>query len=771
MVPLQDDHGALGLSLGQPRFLAASALVLVFTAATGIVGLAQLRSTARAYDSLVEREAGLTKDLLEMQLAVNEEAVGVRNFVLSGGDKSSLARYTRGVEAFGRELGQAQTKLDDAEDFARIEDIRRRHEGLIPIYRREIALTRRGRPGLAAELGRTRAQRERDGLTRTLNALVSSEADELYSGRARVSSLQRTSEMAILALLLFALLAAAVLATMAARAVRRRAGAEADAERARGIAAEEGAIARIATAVARETEPTAVLQAAAREAATLLEAAAAAIVRFEPGGREATVVGSAGGADADAGRRLRLDASDVLGSCAVAGAPSAHDGTGSDISAPGSAGPRGELAVVIRVGGDPWGAIWVAARPGAELGLEAADRLERFADLASASITSADARAHLAQLALEDSLTGLANHRHFHERLNAETARAQRHERPLSVVLFDLDHFKDVNELHGHHVGDAVLRETAERLAACARSGELVARIGGEQFGWILPEAGGLDAYQAAERARRLLRATPMAAGGIRVTASAGVCDLEHATTAGELLRFADGALFWAKAHGRDMTFRYSPDVVTELSAAEQLEHLRRTRTIVGIRALARAVDVKDKSTARHSERVAEIATSIARVLGWDGDLLDDLHEAALVHDVGKIGVPDAILLKSSRLDPAEYQEIKRHPSLSAEIVDDVLSDEQVAWVRGHHERFDGRGYPDGLAGATIPLGARILAVADAWDVITSERPYSAARDPQEALGEMREQSGRQFCPDVVDALEHMLDERRASRPAAEADA
>ena len=260
-------------------------------------------------------------------------------------------------------------------------------------------------------------------------------------------------------------------------------------------------------------------------------------------------------------------------------------------------------------------------------------------------------------------------------------------------------------------------------------------------------------------------------AEGIRVTASAGVCDLEQASTAAELMRFADGALFWAKAHGRDMTFRYSPDVVTELSAAEQLEHLRRTRTIVGIRALARAVDVKDHSTARHSERVAEMATAIARVLGWDDRPLDDLHEAALVHDVGKIGVPDANLLKPSRLDPDEYAEIKRHPCLSAEIVDDVLSGEQVSWVRGHHERFDGRGYPDGLAGEHIPMGARILAVADAWDVIISEPPYSVARDPHEALGEMRMQSGRQFCPTVADALGWVLAEREAGRPAAEADA
>ena len=759
------------MSLSQPRLLAASALVLVLTAATGIVGLAQLRSTARAYDALVDRDASLTRDVLQMRMAADDEAIGVREYVLSLGDEERLETYRRGTERFAQALAHAERTLDDAEDFTSLEDIRRRHEALLPVYEREIALMRRGRRAAAAEMGRTQVQPGREALTRSLKALVSSEADELYTGRARVTGIQRSSEAAIVALLVLALIAAAVVASMAVRAARREAGAESEARRARRAAAEEGAIARIATAIAHEAEPRAVLQAAAQEAATLLGAASAAILRFEAGTRTAVVVGSAGGAEPDAGRRVGVSARDVLGSCALGAtvAPAGPDEGREAASALKSPAVGSELAVVIRVGGDPWGAIWIASEQEEGLGEEAADRLERFAELASASITSADARAHLAQLALEDSLTGLANHRHFHERLRAEVARAQRHGRQLSVVLFDIDHFKDVNDVYGHHVGDVVLHETAERLAACARSGELVARIGGEQFGWILPEAGGLDAYQAAERARRLLQSRPMAEG-IRVTASAGVSDLEHATSAGELMRFADGALFWAKAHGRDMTFRYSPDVVTELSAAEQLEHLRRTRTIVGIRALARAVDVKDHSTARHSERVAETATAIARVLGWDDHQLDDLHEAALVHDVGKIGVPDAILLKPSRLDPDEYREIMRHPRLSAEIVDDVLSEEQVAWVLGHHERFDGRGYPDGLAGSAVPLGARILAVADAWDVMTSERTYSAARSEHDALGEMRAEAGRQFCPTVVSALEAVIAERDGARLAADAE-
>jgi len=743
------------LNSGQARLIAASAVALILIAAVGIAGWSQLRSTSRAYEDLVDRDARLTKDALEMKVAVNEQAVSVRGYLLSRGEPRVLEPYRAAVAAFLDELGQARAKAEDPEEYSRLEHVGRQHALLLPVYEREIALTRAGSYAEAVTLARQEGQRAREDLVESLDQLVASEADELYTGRARISSAERTSETAILGVLVLALIAGAIAAWSAWRAARRGAGVEQQMLVARRQAAEEAALARIATAIAHEDQPRAVLASAAEEAAGLLGAASASILRFESGDRSAVVVGSAGPASADAGRRVTVRDDDVLGSCLTQGEPAP---TPDPATEPGSDSPLKrtahgtELAVPIWVGAHAWGAIWVAAAEGAKLDPDSGDRLVRFADLASASITSADARAHLAQLALEDSLTGLANHRHFHERLRAEVARAQRHDRELSVVLFDIDHFKDVNDLHGHHVGDLVLRETAERLAGCARSGELIARVGGEQFGWILPEAGGLDSYRAAERARRLLNAQPMA-DGVRVSVSAGVCDLEHATSSAELLRFADGALFWAKAHGRDITFRYSPEVVTELSADEQLEHLRRTRTIVGIRALARAVDVKDHSTARHSERVAELSTAIAAALGWDERELAALHEAALVHDVGKIGVPDAILLKPSRLDPDEYETIKQHPALSAEIVNDVLSTEQVSWVLGHHERYDGGGYPDNLARDLIPIGARILAVADAWDVMTSERPYSRTRSRDDALEEVRAQAGQQFCPEVVRAL------------------
>jgi diguanylate cyclase (GGDEF)-like protein/putative nucleotidyltransferase with HDIG domain len=359
------------------------------------------------------------------------------------------------------------------------------------------------------------------------------------------------------------------------------------------------------------------------------------------------------------------------------------------------------------------------------------------------------------QRAASDPLTALANHRAFHERLRDEVQRARRHRRPLALALIDLDHFKDVNDRHGHQVGDEVLREVAARLVRRSRPEDLVARIGGEEFAWLLPESDALDAWKAAERAREAIAGEPFPEG-ISCTVSIGIAELSQATDAGDLVRLADGALYWAKGNGRNVSFCYSPEVVEALSAEERAQGLERAQALNAIRALARAVDARDPSTRRHSERVADLAVRIAARMGWSAERQALLREAALVHDVGKIGVPDAVLFKASRLTEAEVAHIREHSTLGAQIVADVLTPEQVAWVRSLHERFDGRGYPEGLRGERIPDGARLLAVADAWDAMTSARPYTAPLSPAKAAEECRREAGRQFDAAVVDALEQV---------------
>jgi diguanylate cyclase (GGDEF)-like protein/PAS domain S-box-containing protein len=386
----------------------------------------------------------------------------------------------------------------------------------------------------------------------------------------------------------------------------------------------------------------------------------------------------------------------------------------------------------------------------------AAESLAGMASLALANIhlheTATRTRTEVEARSSEDPLTGLANHRGFQERLAQEVTRARRHRRALSLALVDIDRFRQVNEQHGHEVGDRVLVAIARQLQGAARETDLVARVGGEEIAWLMPETEAMEAWQAVDRAREALARSTLDGVG-RVTVSAGVCDLTQSGSAGELLRLAEGALYWAKQHGRDVAFLYSPEVVEELSAEERAERLQRLQALQSIRVLARAVDAKDTSTREHSERVADLAVAIGTALGWDSERLVRLREAGLVHDVGKIGVPDRILFKPGRLTPPEYEEIMRHAEIGAEMVADVLTAEQVAWVRGHHERWDGRGYPDGLSGDRIPDGARILALADAWDVMRSPRPYHEPLSIEDAVAEVQRCAGAQFHRGVVQAL------------------
>jgi putative nucleotidyltransferase with HDIG domain len=175
------------------------------------------------------------------------------------------------------------------------------------------------------------------------------------------------------------------------------------------------------------------------------------------------------------------------------------------------------------------------------------------------------------------------------------------------------------------------------------------------------------------------------------------------------------------------------------------------------VRMLKRIMEAHDPGTMRHCERVAALALRIAAAMGWPAGRRVQLHEAALVHDIGKVGVPDAVLFKRGGLSTAELAVVRRHASLGARILTEALDREQVSWVRSHHERIDGLGYPDGLRGDAIPLGARILAVADSWDAMTAGRHYMAARPSRDALEECRRHQGLQFDPDVVDALESVM--------------
>jgi diguanylate cyclase (GGDEF)-like protein/putative nucleotidyltransferase with HDIG domain len=483
---------------------------------------------------------------------------------------------------------------------------------------------------------------------------------------------------------------------------------------------------RIQDAVALEPDPVELFSVVAEETAIDLCADVAAVVRFETGGF-GTIVGACeprGSVRLVPGTTVPLEGDE----------PAAlvfRTGQGAPGTAP------------IRVGARLWGALV------AEGGDQA--RLLELALASQPAIAFADASAQLGALATRDQLTNLPDHRSFHEQLRSESRRAQRHERALSLVLVNIDGFKTINAEHGRLAGDRVLAEVGRRLAATVRNGELVSRLSADHFGWILPETEGLNGWIAAERARRALAAAPIEGVG-QITASAGVCDFDDVGGADELLALAEVALVHAKTSGGDATFRYS----AELDGDEAELEVEDDRGLSRLRTLARELDAEDPGTEGHSERVSRLAEKLALSCGWHADLAIRLAQAALLHDVGKLGIGEAVLRKPGPLTSGELEQIRNHPDTGAEIAVKALDEEQLGWIRHHHERWDGAGYPHGVAGEAIPAGARLLALAEAWDSMTSSRVYGGARSIADALAECKRERGAQFAPEAVDALDRL---------------
>src|SRR3954469_18180611 len=366
----------------------------------------------------------------------------------------------------------------------------------------------------------------------------------------------------------------------------------------------------------------------------------------------------------------------------------------------------------------------------------------------------------LSEIAISDPLTGLRNHRAFHEDLARELQRVSRSETPLALVMIDLDDLKTVNDELGHQAGDERLQALAEAIRATHRAGDCAYRIGGDEFAIMLPAT---RAYGAMEFVQRLRTATQSGDHGVSFTVTAGISEALELRAKDELVREADLALIGAKRIHQEVAI-YGPDMEPG-SRPGEAEDEHHSRTLAS--ALARAVDAKDSYTRSHCQTVSQLCAAIGAELGFHSDRLARMRLAGLLHDVGKIGVPDAILNKPSGLTDAEYEVMKRHSLLGFDIVQAADMPLEAAWVRHHHERFDGGGYPDGLAGDEIPLESRIILVADAFEAMTSDRPYRKAPGQEFALAELGRHAGAQFDPAVVDALCRVLDRVGAERPAA----
>jgi diguanylate cyclase (GGDEF)-like protein/putative nucleotidyltransferase with HDIG domain len=354
-----------------------------------------------------------------------------------------------------------------------------------------------------------------------------------------------------------------------------------------------------------------------------------------------------------------------------------------------------------------------------------------------------------ARLALTDPLTGLGNHRHFHERLAQELEHALRCGRPLALCFVDIDDFKLINDRFGHPSGDRVLSQVATRLR---QSGEAF-RLGGDEFAVLLPDYGETKASTAAESIIDRIASLDLGHIG-SITVSAGIALApEHTRERDELLRLVDSALYWAKEYGKNRARVYRPDVV-ELAGLKQLASAGDSAArLRAAQSLAKAVDARGVYGGNHSQRVAQLAVQIASRIGFSRQELELTRLAGSLHDVGKLALPEDVLRKPAPLTAPEWNVLQRHTRIGFQMLASIGIDPVADWVLHHHERWDGTGYPDGLAGTEIPLGARIIFVADAYDAMTSVSLYRRRRSADDALAEIVCCAGTQFDPAVVDAL------------------
>ncbi|HEU5317606.1 MAG TPA: diguanylate cyclase, partial [Chloroflexota bacterium] len=405
------------------------------------------------------------------------------------------------------------------------------------------------------------------------------------------------------------------------------------------------------------------------------------------------------------------------------------------------------------------------------------DFLAVLAGQAANAVEHARLYAQLSRQAQVDGLTGLHNFAAHQARLDGELDRAARTKQQLALLHVDLDGFRAVNDTHGHAVGDKVLKLMAdEAIRRSVRPYDVASRLSGDDFAIILPHTTAEQADIVAERVRTAIAACDTEAVGVprgTIGASIGIAHYPFdGTTRDELTETAENALYLAKSSGRGR--------VTSGTAVATIAHIERDprklydllvdANTSTIEALAAAIDARDAYTAGHSRRVADHATALAQALGYSERFVHDLRLACLFHDVGKIGVPDAILCKPDRLTDDEFDRMKGHASAGADILGKVQSlQKSLAGIRHHHERWDGKGYPDGLAGEEIPEVARVIAIADAYDAMTSNRVYRAAMPHEKVIGILKSGAGVQWDERMVTKWVELLEVQQGAHTAVEA--
>lgn len=470
---------------------------------------------------------------------------------------------------------------------------------------------------------------------------------------------------------------------------------------------------------------------------------------------------------------------------------------------PGSAAA---LALPVTYAEQLLGVLYVECSDPCDFGDQETQLLQTLADLFAGALHNAMNFQKAQEQAITDGLTGVKTHRYLMEELSREWKRSTRANRQFALVLMDLDRFKFVNDFYGHLEGDVVLQRVGHILEQNCRRSDVVARYGGDEFVILMPETTIEQARQLANKLRGWVASDPLLRDK-NITASFGIASFPlHGSTPQELIQVADSSMYLSKHQGGNSVSsaeqgdsldrkRWKKDVLEAYlgvtlkrlfsTGPEAFEEIYRrlqqfTRSleqsagnsdngmppavVETITSLAFAVDAKDQYTQGHSQKVSAYAAMLAKALGRSADEIEEIRLAAMLHDIGKVGIPETILNKAGSLDAHEWETMKTHTHLGAKILEPLHGVARMQkMIRHHHEFFDGTGYPDQLEGDSIPYGARVIAIADSYDTITSERTYKKARTPDDALRELERCAGSQFDPELVRVFIETM--RRSPRP------
>jgi diguanylate cyclase (GGDEF)-like protein/putative nucleotidyltransferase with HDIG domain len=363
---------------------------------------------------------------------------------------------------------------------------------------------------------------------------------------------------------------------------------------------------------------------------------------------------------------------------------------------------------------------------------------------------------HYQALSVMDELTGLYNHRFFQEKLQEFLQQDE----PISLLMLDLDNFKRYNDIFGHPKGDKLLQELSEILKNNTPEDGVVCRYGGEEFTIILPNIESNEALEIAENIRNSVAEFGFYGKADMpnktITISIGVSTYPFmAKTKEELITFADQALYKSKTTSRNRVQLYS-SVIDDLKSV--LSDSREEELVPTVKTFLTIINSKDRYTFGHTERIMQYAELLACKIGLSPEDIKFLRYGALLHDIGKLEVPSECLNKRTKLSIEEWEIIKNHVIWGEQIIEPIKElTPCISMVRNHHERYDGKGYPDGLAGEAIPLTTRILTLVDSFDAMTTNRPYQTAKTGEQAIEEMRKCSGTQFDPYLVEPFIEVL--------------